>query len=128
MITFEAPAELAVVSGTIPTDAWRVLLPADHHYVVDVHTVNEDEMRQLNQTTRGLDQPTDVLSFPLYSELSELPDHDAPLGDLFICPTFVDESHLGLRECLIHGTLHLLGFDHETDEPAWTSARAQVKE
>lgn len=128
MISFEAPAELAATVASLPTDAWRVLVPAEHQYVVDVHLVDEPEMARLNQAARGLDRPTDVLSFPLYNGLDDLPDHDAPLGDLFICLAYVDESHLGLRECLIHGTLHLLGFDHETAEPAWDEARKQVKE
>ena len=128
MISFEAPTELAATIASLPTDLWCELLPSEAQYVVSIHLIDEDEMQQLNRTNRGIDKPTDVLSFPLFENIAALPDHDAPLGDLFICLPCVDEEHMGQRECIIHGTLHLLGSDHETDQAAWTKARDTVKE
>ena len=87
--------------------------------------VNHDESHKLNLQYRGKDKPTNVLSFP-----SDLPDEMAqildtfPLGDLVICiPVVLQEAieqnktpieHL--THMLVHGTLHLMGYDHETSE------------
>jgi len=128
MISFEAPTELAGTIASLPANLWQELLPADNQYVVSIHLLTEDEMQQLNRTTRSIDKPTDVLSFPLFENIAALPEHDAPLGDLFICLPCVDEAHLGQRECVIHGTLHLLGFDHETEPEKWDDARRALKE
>lgn len=127
MLTFEAPQELAATVASIPNNSFQDLINPESHFFVDVHLVDEDQMRQLNRDARQKDEPTDVLSFPLYDSIDDLPAHDAPLGDLFICLSQVDEDHLGLRECLVHGTLHLLGFDHESNQTAWDAARAKVK-
>jgi len=79
--------------------------------------VNSEDMRELNANTRGLDKTTDVLSFPL----EELPY--VPLGSIVINAQLARESaaelgHTLEDECallFIHGMLHLLGFDHESD-------------
>lgn len=78
------------------------------HLAVEV--VDEARIRELNREYRGLDKPTDVLSFPV----DEASDDFGPreLGDVFLCPEFcVDEV-----EAVVHGVLHLCGFDHETDQ------------
>jgi probable rRNA maturation factor len=71
--------------------------------------VTEDEIRTLNRDHRGIDRPTDVLSFPV----DEAGESYGPreLGDVVICP----EHTADLTEAVIHGVLHLCGFDHETD-------------
>jgi probable rRNA maturation factor len=67
-------------------------------------------MRELNREHRGLDEPTDVLSFPVDEGGS--PAGPRELGDVVICP-----EHTGdLNEAVVHGVLHLCGYDHETDE------------
>jgi probable rRNA maturation factor len=76
---------------------------------VAVALVGESRIRELNREHRGLDRPTDVLSFPV--------DGPAPvagpreLGDVVICPEQTED----LSEAVVHGLLHLCGFDHETD-------------
>jgi probable rRNA maturation factor len=81
---------------------------ADGHLAVAL--VPEEEMRRLNREHRGLDRPTDVLSFPV--------DGTGPvagpreLGDVVICPEHTQD----LEEAVVHGVLHLCGYDHETDE------------
>ena len=71
--------------------------------------VGSDEMRALKLEHLGIDEATDVLSFPLDGR-DELPDGEPrALGDVVLCPEVVGESW---REPLVHGLLHLLGYDH----------------
>ncbi len=71
--------------------------------------VSEAEIRRLNREHRGLDRPTDVLSFPV--------DATGPvrgpreLGDVVVCPEHTED----LVEAVVHGVLHLCGHDHERD-------------
>ena len=71
--------------------------------------VGPDEMRGLKREHLGIDEPTDVLSFPIDGR-DELP-HGVPrqLGDVVVCPQVVGEEW---RWPLVHGLLHLLGYDH----------------
>ena len=71
--------------------------------------VPPEESRALKQEHLGVDEATDVLSFPLDGR-DELPDGlPRALGDLVICPQVVGEAW---RQPLVHGLLHLLGYDH----------------
>lgn len=75
-----------------------------------IELVDEERIRRLNREHRGRDVPTDVLSFPV--------DRSGPaagpreLGDLVICPQHTAD----LVEAVVHGVLHLCGYDHETDD------------
>ena len=93
---------------------------------VSVRVVNTAEMQQLNSEFRDQDKPTNVLSFPA-GDLAGLPDDAArPLGDIVICAAVVaDEAEQQGKaqtdhwaHMIVHGTLHLLGFDHEDDSDA----------
>jgi probable rRNA maturation factor len=77
---------------------------------VAVEFVDAERIRDLNREHRGKDEPTDVLSFPI--DEGEEPIGPRELGDVVICP----EHTVDLREAVIHGTLHLVGMDHETDD------------
>ncbi|ABY69528.1 hypothetical protein APJL_0970 [Actinobacillus pleuropneumoniae serovar 3 str. JL03] len=88
-----------------------------------IRIVDEAESHELNLTYRGKDKPTNVLSFPFeVPEGIELP----LLGDLVICRQVVEkeveEQQISLEShwahLAIHGTLHLLGYDHIEDEEA----------
>jgi probable rRNA maturation factor len=71
--------------------------------------VGLDEMRALKREHLGIDEATDVLSFPIDGR-DELPDGlPRALGDVVICPQVVGEAW---RFPLTHGLLHLLGYDH----------------
>jgi probable rRNA maturation factor len=82
--------------------------------------VPPDEIRALKREHLGIDEPTDVLSFPIDGR-DALPD-GAPrqLGDAILCPQVVGERW---REPLVHGLLHLVGYDHGAEmnerEAAW---------
>ncbi len=77
---------------------------------VAVAFVDGDRIRDLNREHRGKDAPTDVLSFPIDGD--DEPRGPRELGDVVICPAHTED----LREAVIHGTLHLVGMDHETDD------------
>jgi len=87
--------------------------------------VNNEEIRRLNKEYRNKNHPTDVLSFPLFTkeELNKYPTElPVALGDIVISIDQAKEqakeyNHSDLREfCFltVHGLLHLLGFDHDT--------------
>lgn len=88
---------------------------------VHVLVTGDDEIQALNRTWRSLDHPTDVLSFP---DGDELPDGQRLLGDIVVSldrarEQAAEAGHDELRELeelLLHGTLHLLGYDHTSDE------------
>jgi probable rRNA maturation factor len=88
---------------------------------IGVRFVSLQEMRGLNRAFRDKDKPTDVLSFPFIPLVGEN-EKDGQAGDLAICEAFAaveaKRRSIGLREELIrlfvHGTLHLMGYDHET--------------
>ncbi|HXL42681.1 MAG TPA: rRNA maturation RNase YbeY [Gaiellaceae bacterium] len=70
------------------------------------------EMRELKARHLGIDEPTDVLAFPLDGR-GELPEGlPRQLGDVVLCPQVVREEW---RAPLVHGLLHLLGYDHGPD-------------
>ncbi len=71
--------------------------------------VGADEMRRLKQEHLGIDEAADVLSFPIDGR-EALPDGvPRQLGDVVLCPDVVGEAWRGP---LVHGLLHLLGYDH----------------
>ena len=90
---------------------------------VSVYIVDEPESQELNSQYRGKNKPTNVLSFP-----AEIPDEvGVPLlGDLVVCAPVVErEAHeqgksleAHWAHMLVHGTLHLLGYDHVNDDEA----------
>ncbi len=84
--------------------------------------VGPERIRRLNHDHRALDRPTDVLSFPV--------DENGPsagpreLGDVVICPEHTED----LTEAVVHGVLHLCGYDHETDDGEMLALQARVLE
>ncbi|MCW3033713.1 MAG: putative rRNA maturation factor [Solirubrobacteraceae bacterium] len=96
-------------------------LAADRRGVADGHVAIEyvaaARITALNERHREKAEPTDVLSFPVdgVAEIGEgpadAPGHPRELGDVVICPAHT----VDLREAIVHGMLHLLGMDHETD-------------
>ena len=81
--------------------------------------VASDEMRVLKRDHLGIDEATDVLSFPLDGREALPAGVPRALGDIVLCPEIVGEEW---REALVHGLLHLLGYDHGDE----MSARERV--
>ena len=82
--------------------------------------VRPDEIRALKREHLGVDEPTDVLSFPIDGREAVPVGAPRQLGDAVLCPEVVGERW---REPLVHGLLHLLGYDHgdemDAREAAW---------
>ncbi|MDH5323902.1 MAG: rRNA maturation RNase YbeY [Gammaproteobacteria bacterium] len=104
---------------------------SNDHIQLTVRVVDESEMTQLNQTYRNKTGSTNVLSFP-----AELPE-DLPLpllGDVLVCAPVVRrealEQHKSLEQhwahMIVHGVLHLMGYDHISDEEAETMEALEV--
>ena len=87
-----------------------------------LHFVAPDEMRVLKREHLGIDEVTDVLSFPIDGREQLAPGLPRQLGDAFVCPQVVGD---GWREPLVHGLLHLVGHDHgpemEAREARWSA-------
>jgi probable rRNA maturation factor len=71
--------------------------------------VRPDEIRSLKSEHLGIDEATDVLSFPLDGREEVPAGVPRALGDVVLCPEVVGEAW---RQPLVHGLLHLLGYDH----------------
>jgi probable rRNA maturation factor len=90
----------------------------DGHLAVEL--VGETRIAELNAAHRGLDGPTDVLSFPI--DGAGAGPGPRELGDVVICPSHTED----LREAVVHGVLHLCGYDHETDGGEMLALQAQI--
>jgi len=71
--------------------------------------VSTGEMRSLKREHLGIDEPTDVLSFPIDGRDDVPAELPRVLGDVVLCPEIVGKAWRGP---LVHGLLHLLGYDH----------------
>lgn len=127
--------EVASAAASIPDedtirswiDAVFEVLPQGTPCEVSICIVDEDRGRRLNADFRGQDKATNVLSFPAGTDAPS-PPAGCPrlLGDIVICGPVVEreaarqgknvDDHWG--HLLVHGMLHLLGYDHEVSEDA----------
>jgi probable rRNA maturation factor len=90
----------------------------DGHVAITI--VDPESIHELNLEHRGKDKPTDVLSFPIDGAGPVAGPRE--IGDVVICP----EHTVSLREAVVHGILHLVGFDHETDHGEMLAVQAQI--
>ena len=108
-------------------DEEEILKKLEKEYSASVIFVNPEEIHEINKTYRGIDRPTDVISFALMDSEDdyEMMEDDNELGDIFINVEAIrnqakEYGHSLRREvCFLftHGLLHLLGYDHmEEDE------------
>lgn len=98
---------------------------------------DETESKALNTRYRGKPQPTNVLSFPAEITLADTPEAlvDLPLGDLAICwPVVLAEAkqqgktvRAHFTHLVVHGVLHLLGYDHEVEPEAEIMENLEVE-
>ncbi|MCO7200719.1 rRNA maturation RNase YbeY [Pseudoalteromonas sp. OANN1] len=121
--------QLACEFDNLPSEA-QFQLWAEHALTqfreeaeLTIRIADEHESQELNSQYRGKDKPTNVLSFPFDAP----PGIELPLiGDLIICPQVVYQEsieqektfHDHFAHMVIHGCLHLLGFDHINEQDA----------
>lgn len=92
-------------------------------WMLNIVFLNKKSIQELNSDHRGINKPTDVLSFHYFDDFSELADHDIA-GEIIICEEILVEQArefwLGndgeFYKLLIHSILHILWYDHEKDD------------
>ncbi len=119
-----AAATEVLAAHSAPPDAAVTIVIAD-----------DEAVAALNKQYRGVDAPTDVLSFPAAALPTAFPGEPAHLGDLIIAYPYAlaQAQRLGhpledsLALLVVHGVLHLLGFDHDTEASRAAMWRAQAQ-
>jgi probable rRNA maturation factor len=123
-------AEAAIAESAFPQ-----LVSSPRAVEVSVRLAGDDEVRALNAQWRGKDKPTNVLSFPMadaddFEATGEGPE--LMLGDIVlargVCAAEAADKAVAIEDhashLIVHGTLHLLGYDH-MDEPAANDMEAR---
>jgi probable rRNA maturation factor len=124
--------------SAISQSAFPQLARSSRPVELSVRLTGDEEVRALNAEWRGKDKPTNVLSFPLavHDQLERAGD-DGPelmLGDIVlahgVCTREAEEKRIPVERhaahLLVHGTLHLLGYDHQDDESAAEMERRET--
>jgi probable rRNA maturation factor len=118
--------EVEVLGDDLPAEQVRraAIFAAATAGVEDGHVavtfITPEEIAALNATHRGKEGPTDVLSFPVDGDGPVLGERE--LGDVVICPEHTED----LLEAVVHGVLHLVGMDHESDDGEMLALQAEV--
>jgi probable rRNA maturation factor len=86
-----------------------------------IEFVDDQRIARLNAEHRGKQGPTDVLSFPI-DGAAPIKGAARELGDVMICPDHTAD----VREAIIHGVLHLVGMDHESDQGEMLAVQAEL--
>jgi probable rRNA maturation factor len=127
-------AEAAVAESAFPQ-----LAESGRAVELSVRLTSDEDVRALNAHWRGKDKPTNVLSFPMSEQYElEQADEDGPelmLGDIVIargvCEREAAEKEIEFEKhashLLVHGTLHLLGYDHGDDRDAADMESREVR-
>ena len=102
---------------------------------VSIAFIDDDAMKELNQKFRKKAKTTDVLTFPADDSYNEPSATGRPLGDIVISVDqarrqAADEKHslsTEIRYLVVHGVLHALGYDHETDRGEMNALEVEVR-
>ncbi len=126
-------------AANVPDADWLAgwVRPAlsDQDGAVTVRIVGPAEIQALNRDYRDADKPTNVLSFPAGPIEGLPPEESSPLGDIVICADVVSreagEQGKALTDhwahMLVHGTLHLLGYDHMNEVEALEMEQLEIR-
>lgn len=129
IITDEDRQDIGGDALTILADVYAAYIPHPTGQV-DLSLVSLQEMQDINRTQRAIDQPTDVLSFPVYTSRAEMENapREMPLlvGAIIISPEKATIYEETLPQLVHHGLLHLLGYDHETDLAGWQKIEEEI--
>jgi len=127
-------AEAAIAESAVPQ-----LATSERPVEISVRLGSDEDVRALNAAWRGMDKPTNVLSFPMLDESHLLDANIAGpellLGDIIlargVCQAEAAEKGVSFEEhathLLVHGTLHLLGHDHHDDAQATDMEAREVR-
>lgn len=88
--------------------------------------VDERRIAELNAQHRGKPSATDVLSFPIDGRALLPEGVPRQLGDLVVCPAVASAEGTPIATLLVHGALHLVGYDHETDGGAMLARQDEL--
>jgi probable rRNA maturation factor len=115
----DAPAAAAAVRSALAAEGVQ-------SGEVGVAFVDERRIAELNAEHRGKPSATDVLSFPIDGRAPIPEGVPRQLGDLVVCPTVASAEGTPIATLLVHGTLHLVGYDHETDDGAMLARQNEL--
>ena len=127
-------AEAALAESAFPR-----LATIDRPVEISVRLTGDREVRALNAEWRGKDKPTNVLSFPMADQAAlqttNVAGPEVLLGDIIlargICAAEAAEKGVSIDQhaahLIVHGTLHLLGYDHHDDEEAADMEAREVR-
>lgn len=138
----EYGVDLEALSGVLGEFAAERGLGAYEKISVSLSFMGEREIGELNERYRDIAEPTDVLSFPLWEEEGVFiaPEgwEELPLGDVVVSPSCVRKNaenqkvdyNYEIALVIIHGVLHLIGYDHDTEDrksEMWREQEVLVK-
>ncbi len=127
-------AEAAIAESAFPD-----LIESDRAVELSVTLTSDEHVRELNAKWRNKDKPTNVLSFPMADELdlgrANVSGMELLLGDIVlahgVCEAEAAEKGVPLEQhathLMVHGTLHLLGYDHHKDSEAADMEAREVR-
>ena len=136
--SWEQLVRKAAAAGILES-AFPQLADSERPVEISVTLTGDEQVRALNAQWRGKDQPTNVLSFPMADDLDFARiDGDGPdllLGDIIlargVCAAEAAEKGVPLDQhathLVVHGTLHLLGYDHQDDAQASDMEAREVR-
>jgi probable rRNA maturation factor len=136
---WEATAK-AAATAALSVSSHGDLADAAFALSISVRLADDGEVNELNSQWRGKDKPTNVLSFPMlerdeFDALANTDDGEVLLGDIIlahgVCSAEAAEKQIPLAQhvthLIVHGTLHLLGYDHIDDAEAEHMEALEVK-
>ena len=133
------PLVRKAAGAAIAQSAYPSLVDSDRPIEISVTLTGDEQVRALNAKWRGKDKPTNVLSFPMVDELdltrANLSDRELLLGDIVlargVCEREAAEKGVSIEQhathLIVHGTLHLLGYDHHNEAEAADMEEREVR-
>lgn len=129
----------AAAAAAIAESAFPQLNDSERTVELSIRLAGDNEVHTLNSEWRGKDEPTNVLSFPM-AEIDELAEARSPgpelmLGDIIlargVCVAEAEEKAIPIEDhaahLMVHGTLHLLGYDHMDEKSAGDMEAREVR-
>ena len=133
------PLARKAAEAAIAESAYPSLGDSERPVEISVTLTGDEQVRALNAHWRGKDKSTNVLSFPMADELdlnrANVAGRELLLGDIVlargVCEREAADKHVSLEQhaahLIVHGTLHLLGYDHEREEDAADMETREVR-